>query len=85
MIDYSQEGKHDFDGACAGNTNRATFSVGIFQYLRKSGGKGLKRSEVKYRVKGPSSKADEIYARAKEVCWMLDNGGDMGKKSETIW
>jgi hypothetical protein len=83
MIDYSQEGKHDFDGACAGY-KFANFSVGIFQYVRRAGGKGLKRSAVKYRVRGPSSRADHIYERAKEVCRLLDNGGDMGKKSETI-
>ena len=84
MIDYSQEGKHDYDGACAGNTNMATFSVGIFQYVRKSSGKSLKRGPVKYRVKGPSHMADHVYARAKHVCKLLDNGADMGKKSESI-
>jgi hypothetical protein len=55
-----------------------------FQYVMRAGGKGLKRSAVKYRVRGPSSRADHIYARAKEVCKLLDNGYKMPKKSETI-
>jgi hypothetical protein len=83
MIDMTLEGKHAWDGACAGNKDVATFSVGIFEWVRTWDGKSLKRSKVKYRVKGPSHMADEIYARAKEVCGMLDNGW-VGKKSETI-
>ena len=84
MIDMTLEGKHAYNGACAGNKNMATFSVGIFEWLRKWDGKGLKRSAVKYRIRGPQSKADEIYARAKEVCGMFDKGWEIASKSETI-
>lgn len=50
-------GKHSFDGACApdgreGKWRFETFSVGIFQWVAKSGGNGVKRGPVKVRVKG---------------------------------
>lgn len=50
-------GKHGFSGSCApGNafahSGQETFSVGIFEWLPKSSGSGLKRGPVKVRVKG---------------------------------
>jgi len=80
--------KHGFDGACkpGGAVFGAyhTFSVGIFQWLPKSGGKGLKRSAVKYRIKGRYDNAEAVYARAREVCAMFDSGDAPAKKSEGI-
>lgn len=80
--------KHDFDGNCKpgskGWWNNKTFSVGIFQWLPKSGGKGLKRSAVKYRVKGKCDVAEIVYARAAQICVHLDAGLILTKKSESI-
>ncbi len=48
----------DFDGACAPSPRQkwtpATFSLGIFQWLPKRSGKGLKRGPVQKRVRGGS-------------------------------
>jgi hypothetical protein len=42
----------DYDGACDPAKSRSrsmqTFSVGVFQWLPKKSGKGLKRGPVKY-------------------------------------
>ncbi len=81
--------KHGFDGHCkpgggADHISQATFSVGIFQWLPKTGGTGLKRSAVKYRVKGAVNNAEAVYARAREVCQLLDTGSTLRTKSEII-
>ena len=49
-----------------------TFSVGIFQWLLKASGKGLKKSKVKYRVKGYTSNPEPVYKRAREICDEFD-------------
>jgi hypothetical protein len=77
--DRKQEGKHDWRGSCSpensiGAFRCSTFSVGIFQWVAKSGGKGLKRSAVLYRIKGYSSNPEAVYARAEFVCDMMDRG-----------
>ena len=80
--------KHGFDGSCKPGGgqwfNNQTFSVGIFQWLPKSVGKGLKRSAVKYRVKGHCDVAEKVYSRASEICIQLDSGQTLTKKSESI-
>ena len=53
-------------GACK------TFSVGIFRWLLKVSGKGLKKSAVMYRVKGYTSNPEPVYKRAKEICEEFD-------------
>ena len=83
-----EEGKHDFDGSCAPFGREAffgqkTFSVGIFQWLRKSSGKGLKRGPVKVRVSGYVSDADKVYARARLIVGELDRGEYRGTKNVT--
>jgi hypothetical protein len=42
--------------------------VGIFQWLPKKRGKGLKRGTVKYRVRGNSDKPTEVYEKAQAIC-----------------
>ena len=46
--------KHGYAGSCAPGQSQAfmntTFSVGIFQWLPKSSGEGLKKSAVKFRI-----------------------------------
>ena len=80
--------KHYFDGICKPGgkehfTNK-TFSVGIFQAIQNSSGKGLKRSPVKVRVSGLCSMADMVYSTAKMICEQLDNGSYCGKKSMSV-
>ena len=80
--------KHDFSGSCApskGALWNATFSVGIFQWIPKASGKGLKKSAVKFRIKGNMSEADKVYKKAKEICKMIDERGVMpATKSMTV-
>ena len=80
---------HGFDGSCAptapkGWEGQIGFSVGVFEWLPKSGGKGLKRSAVKIRVKGFVRDAEKVYARARELCLALDAGQPIKQKSFTV-
>jgi hypothetical protein len=86
--DNMEAGKHEFDGSCAplgreAFSEQKTFSVGIFQWLPKSGGKGLKRSAVKVRVKGSVSDPDKVYAMARAIAYELDRGEYRGTKNVT--
>lgn len=71
-------GLHDFDGSCAPEPGRyhwaKTFSVGVFAYVERAGGKGLKRGHVAVRVRGATMAHERIYARAREICEALDAG-----------
>jgi hypothetical protein len=69
----------------------ATLSVGIFQWVYKADGHGLKKSKAVYRVKGPASKWQEINNRARFFCDLWNSArGDLDslqykqKKSEMI-
>ena len=76
----------DFDGSCkpGGRAawNSITFSVGIFQWVPKSGGKGLKRGKVIRRIRGYSSNPESVYVEAKRLCaelnrqWERSQGGE---------
>lgn len=58
----------DFDGGCAPHRargNYSTFTLGVFQWLPKAGGKGLKRGPVAKRFGGYSSDPAPVYARAR--------------------
>lgn len=82
-----EEGKHDFSGQCApkGNgTTWSTFSVGVFQWLPKAGGIGVKRSAVKVRVKGSSSNPEKVYDKAEEIVAALDAGTYTGKRNVIV-
>lgn len=69
----------DFAGACAPmntgagwlRTHYETFTLGIFQWVPKSGARGLrgelKRGPVRQRVKGLTSQPEEAYAKAREI------------------
>lgn len=68
----------DFSGACAPTnagagwgTHWETFTLGIFQWIPKSGGRGLrgelKRGKVTKRVKGITSKPAEAYEKAAAI------------------
>lgn len=81
--------KHGFDGSCApgsmaGWSGQVGFSVGVFQWLPKSGGKGLKKGSVKVRIKGYMHDADKVYEKAREVCAKLDAGWVPERKSISV-
>lgn len=68
----------DFGGSCAPKNAGAgwgsrceTFSLGIFQWVPKSGGRGLrgqlKRGKVIRRVKGFTAAPEEAYAKARAI------------------
>jgi len=80
--------KHDYTGRCApenyGNPRFGTFSVGIFQWIPKASGKGLKKSAVKFRVKGSVTEATMVYWTAKNMCARMDNGFKPTNKSATV-
>jgi len=84
-----QAHKHGFDGSCAPTAPRAWssqigFSVGVFQWIPKSGGKGLKRSAVLVRVKGFVRDAQKVYEKAREICAKLDAGEIIDRKSISV-
>lgn len=76
----AEAGKHDFSGNCAPGGRygswggQRTFSVGIFEWVPKVGGKGLKRSAVKVRVKGSTSNPEKVYNCARAIIVHLDRG-----------
>ncbi len=57
----------DYDGQCIPDDNPSwkTFSVGIFQWLPKSGGKGVKRGKVVKRIKGNSYEKEVVFNLAR--------------------
>lgn len=84
------EGHHDYSGACAPRpsgprwASQRIFSVGVFKWVRKARGKGLKKSAVVYRVSGSVDAPEKVYQRAEEVCDLLDGGTTFDKKSGTV-
>lgn len=84
-----EAGKHSFDGSCAPGSfgtwgHQIGFSVGVFQWVPKADGKGLKRSAVKVRIKGFVCNADKVYAKALEISRKLDAGESIKQKSITV-
>lgn len=83
-------GQHDFDGQCnpsGGNeysSSQNTFSVGIFEYVTKKNGLGLKRGPVKVRVRGPVGALWRVHAMAKRIRDELDRGVYRGPKQVTV-
>lgn len=79
-------GMHAFEGNCApGDTPKgpntfSSFSLGIFEWVPKASGKGVKRGKVKVRVSGPMSNPRLVYARAREIVKQLDKGTYNGTK-----
>lgn len=90
-------GKHAYAGSCAPPgvggvaqdfggvfSGQHRFSVGIFQWVLLSSGKGVKRGPVKVRVVGYISDAHKIAEKAREVCQELDAGTYTGPKKVTV-
>jgi hypothetical protein len=63
-------------------------SVGIFQWIYKADGHGLKKSKVVYRVKGPWHWWEKVNERARYICLVWNSSGvvfgENQKRSETI-
>lgn len=78
-----EQGKHDYSGSCApGKTafHNNTFSVGIFRWVAKASGNGVKKSAVIVRVSGSTSAPENVYNKAREICAALDIGTYSGPK-----
>ncbi|HEY2588403.1 MAG TPA: DUF4304 domain-containing protein [Tepidisphaeraceae bacterium] len=52
----------------------STFSVGVYQWVPKSSGKGLKKSKT-IRVVGYVVEPDKVYERAEQLCRQLNESG----------
>ena len=75
--------KHDYNREPF-NRSRRTFSVGIFQWIPKSSGNGLKKSAVKLRIKGYSNKPEKVYEAATFWCKCLDAGIEIKQKTLSV-
>jgi len=53
--------------------NPTTFSVGVFQWLPKSNGKGVKRGKVVKRITGYVDDPQEVYDKAREFIESQEN------------
>ncbi len=64
-------GLWDYDGACRPGTTsmwNETFSVGVFQWVYKASGKGLKRGKTVKRIIGTVENPEAVYAKAEAYC-----------------
>lgn len=53
----------------------STFSVGVFQWLTKASGKGLKKSKAISRVLGYTAEPERVFQKAVELCARLNREG----------
>lgn len=62
----------DYDGACSpaalGHAGQETFSLGIFQWIPKANGGGLKRGKVIRRIRGRCDNAAAVFDVAIALC-----------------
>lgn len=65
--DYDRSSRPD-------NPRGLTFSAGVYQWLPKASGKGLKKSN-KIRVNGYVADPDRVYAKAEELCRKFNSEG----------
>jgi hypothetical protein len=84
-------GKHYFEGACAPdgkynhNIHFLTFSVGIFEWVSKSGNaRQGKKGKVKVRVSGPITKQNFVNVTASYIVLRLDSGNYDGPKKVRV-
>ena len=88
MNEYHRAGTWDFSGQCAPGgewpATYKTFSLGIFQWEPRSGGKGTKKGKVQLRVVGQTNDPEAATARAREVCGSLNAGVPLSKFKKRI-
>lgn len=77
-------GKHDYSGCYEGLRNTKTFSVGIFEWIPTKTFTGLKKSAVKFRIRGRQEDAKLVRIRAMFWCHEMDRGRFPKGKSETV-
>ena len=73
-----QAGEWDFDGACDPAkgympAGQQTFTLGIFQWIPKAGGRGLKRGKVVERVRGSVYDAEAVREKARDRVAFLNS------------
>lgn len=73
-----------FDGDCKPAPGENMFSVGIFQWVPKKGGKGVKRSKAVCRVNGSVEEADQVYQRAEEICGFFNKWWDTNGPTKAV-
>lgn len=87
MTTAPQPGTHAFTGQFAPSKKQMigqqSFSVGIFEWLSKANGKGVKRGAVKVRVKGPTHAEQAVLDKAREIAQQLDAGIYEGPRTVT--
>ena len=66
------DGLWDFDGFCVGSTQWKTFSVAVFQWVKRSRGKDIKRGKSIKRFKGIVGREEETYEKAEAYCLELE-------------
>ena len=80
-------GSCDYSGYWSSDSNSCslnnTFSVGIFKWLSKKTGHGLKKSKVLFRVKGYVSNPSLVYKTAIKICQEMANG--IFPKTKLMW
>lgn len=79
--------RHDFSGSYAPGSimaSQRTFSVGIFKWIARANGSGLKKSAVIHRVRGYVFDPDEVYGVAGNLCDYFDDGGKKKKRFTTL-
>ncbi|MEN6537954.1 MAG: hypothetical protein ABFD89_30160 [Bryobacteraceae bacterium] len=69
-------------GSVGSWVNQRTFSVGIFQWIPKRGGKDLKKSAVKFRVIGDVQAKDDVLRYAEVLCYKMDEGWEPDTKTQ---
>ena len=88
MRNRKELNQHDFSGSYSPGgiiiASQRTFSVGIFKWIAKANGKGLKKSAVIHRVRGYVSDPDEVYTVAGNLCDYFDDGGVKKKRFTTL-
>ena len=80
-------GSHGFSGSCSPTScgewggHYHTFSYGIFEWVPKAGGKGLKKSAVKVRVSGNINNEAVVRKECERIIVLLDAGTYTGPKN----
>ena len=86
-MDRKQVNRHDWSGNCMPGkdfVSCSTFSVGVFKWVPMASCAGLKKSRVVHRVYGRTANPEAVYAKAGEICDLLDIGYEMHTKQTTV-
>lgn len=82
----AKPGEYDFEPLKDAFGHTVTFSdtlsVGIFQWVYRANGHGLKKSKAVYRIKGPAHRWQEINERARFLCNVWNSAGVDTEKME---